>query len=73
MGDLPNLKAGAGGIAVLVYLHTSRFTLDNGPSGIFDGDGSAVVVHASPDTYSPTPPGPANAAGGARIACGVIQ
>lgn len=67
MGDLPNLNAGAGGIAVLVYLHTSRFTLDNGPSGLFDGDGSSVVVHASADQYAP------NLAGGARIACGVIQ
>jgi Cu-Zn family superoxide dismutase len=68
MGDLPNLNAtGSIGLAVLVYLHTSRITLDNGPSGLFDGDGSAVVVHANADQYAP------NQAGGGRIACGVIQ
>ena len=26
--------------------------LDDGPSGLFDGDGSAVIVHASPDQFT---------------------
>lgn len=66
-GDLPNLDASPGGIAVLVYLSANRFTVDNGPSGILDTDGSAVVIHATPDLYA------ANLAGGARIACGVVK
>ncbi|MGQ0562698.1 MAG: superoxide dismutase family protein, partial [Gemmatimonadota bacterium] len=36
---------------------------------LFDGDGSALVVHANPDDYRADPAGNA----GARIACGVIR
>jgi Cu-Zn family superoxide dismutase len=70
-GDLPNLDAkGSIGLAILVYLSGNRFTLDNGPSGLFDADGSAVIIHASPDQFTTGVPG---GAGGGRIACGVIQ
>jgi Cu-Zn family superoxide dismutase len=70
-GDLPNLDAkGSIGLAILVYLHDNRFTLDSGPSGLFDGDGSAVIIHASLDQFTTAVPG---GAGGGRIACGVIQ
>jgi Cu-Zn family superoxide dismutase len=70
-GDLPNLDAkGSLGLAILVYLHGNRFTLDSGPSGLFDGDGSAVIIHASLDQFTTGVPG---GAGGGRIACGVIQ
>lgn len=70
-GDLPNLDAGPGGLAILIYLHANRFTLDQTPTKILDGDGAAVIVHASEDTM--TANGPAASVGGARIACGVIQ
>lgn len=70
-GDLPNLVAGPGGIAILVYLHGNRFTLNADPTKILDSDGAAVVVHELEDK------GLANStatnAGGGRIACGVIQ
>jgi len=70
-GDLPNLDAkGSLGLAILVYISGNRFTLDNGPSGVFDGNGSAVIIHASVDQFTTGVPG---GAGGGRIACGVIQ
>jgi superoxide dismutase, Cu-Zn family len=63
-GDLPNLDAkGTLGLAILVYLHGNRFTLDSGPSGLFDGDGSAVIIHASLDQFTTGVPGGAGAAG----------
>ena len=69
MGDLPNLKADSNGRATFVHT-TSRITLSEGPLSIFDGNGSAVIVHALEDLGTTgQPPG----AGGARIACGIIQ
>lgn len=70
-GDLPNIEAGPGGVGVLVYLHANRFTLDQNPTKLLDADGAAVVVHLNEDKGLPDSTG-ANA-GGARIACGVIQ
>ena len=48
---------------------TSRITLSPGPVTIFDGDGSAVIVHANEDRGEP---GVVGASGGPRIACGVV-
>jgi superoxide dismutase, Cu-Zn family len=67
-GDLPNLvvnRAGRG------RLNTSEapFTLTDGPTTVFDADGSALVIHAQPDDGVTDPAGNS----GARIACGVIQ
>jgi Cu-Zn family superoxide dismutase len=46
----------------------SRITLNSGPLSLFDGDGSAIVIHAAPDDYRTDPTGYS----GDRIACGVI-
>ena len=66
-GDLPNLTVGADGKGRLESA-TELMTLGAGVSSIFDGDGSAIVVHAAPDDFRTDPTGNS----GARIACGVI-
>ncbi|GAC1650973.1 MAG: hypothetical protein NVS4B3_10630 [Gemmatimonadaceae bacterium] len=67
-GDLPNLTVGpdSAGTAVVT---TSAVTLDSGPAGLFDADGSALIIHASADDNRTDPAGNS----GARIACGVIE
>ena len=66
-GDLPNLMIGADGTGILaVQLPGSR---DAALAALFDGDGSAVVIHAALDDYRTDPSGNS----GARIACGVLQ
>jgi len=67
-GDLPNLFVAADGTAT-VELFSNYVSLSSGrrPS-LDDVDGSALVVHASPDDYATQPIGGA----GARIACAVI-
>ena len=70
-GDLVNVRVGADGTGFMTHL-TSRIALSAGNLSIFDADGSALVVHALPDTYCPDPSDP-NCAGGGRIACGVLQ
>ncbi|MFQ6673162.1 MAG: superoxide dismutase family protein [Fidelibacterota bacterium] len=69
MGDLPNLVADENGVAVLEY-RTSRVTLSPGPLSLFDEDGSAVIVHVDPDRGTT---GVKGGAGGARLACGIIE
>ncbi len=64
-GDLPNIFAAADGTATADFFDT-RITLDDGPSGLFDADGAAMIVHEKPDSYG------AEAGAGGRIACGVI-
>lgn len=70
-GDLVNMEVKAEGQGVM-HAKTSRITLSTGPLSVFDADGSAVIVHADPDTYCPDGP-VAGCAGGARAACGVIE
>ncbi len=66
-GDLPNIHAGEDGLARADYF-TNAITLDDGPdNSIFDADGSAIIVHAKPDTYGDDP------GAGDRVACGVIK
>ena len=69
MGDIPNLKANSLGVAFFETV-TSRITLDSGPVGVFDADGTAVIVHANPDQGTT---GVAGGSGGPRIACGVVE
>jgi Cu/Zn superoxide dismutase len=69
MGDLPNLIVNARGVGVMRHV-TSRITLSPGPLTVFDANGSTVIVHLNPDRGIP---GVTGAAGGGRIACGVIE
>jgi Cu-Zn family superoxide dismutase len=64
VGDMPNLKADANGVATLTWEETD-FTVTDGSNSIV---GRAVVVHLNPDDYKSQPAGNS----GARIACGVI-
>lgn len=66
-GDLPNVYAGADGTA-RADIFTTAVTLAAGAeNSLFDGDGSAIIVHAAPDSYGEDP------AAGDRVACGVIR
>lgn len=66
-GDLPNIAVRSGGSGSLTA------ELDGTPAQVrgwlFDGDGTAVVVHADADDYRTDPSGNS----GARIACGVLK
>ena len=65
--DLPNIHAGSDGTARADYF-TAKVTLAEGDdTSLFDDDGSAIIVHAKPDSYGPDP------AAGDRVACGVIE
>ena len=66
LGDLPNLTAGSAGAGtVSATLPGAREAV---LAQLFDGDGTAVVVHASADDYRTDPSGNS----GGRIACGVL-
>ncbi len=65
-GDLPNIFANADGS---VNAELSTRTLLTGARGLKDADGSAIIIHASPDDHNSQPIGGA----GARVACAVIR
>jgi len=69
-GDLPNIHAGADGSA-MAELYSPLVSLKGagGRPALLDADGSAIVVHASPDDHKSQPIGGA----GARVACGVVK
>lgn len=67
-GDLPNVVVGANG-TVDVDVTDPRVTLDASSNGVFDADGTAIVIHAGADDQKSDPSGNS----GARIACGIIQ
>ena len=64
-GDMTNITVAADGTVGVEVLNTF-LTLDR---TLFDADGAAIVIHASPDDYRAQPSGHA----GDRIACGVIE
>jgi len=67
-GDLPNLFAAADGSARAEFF-TTRVSVSGGDRpALLDGDGSAVIIHESPDDHMTQPIGGA----GGRIACGII-
>lgn len=66
LGDLPNLQVGSDGSGRA----TEAVGGGSGALGsIFDGDGTAVIVHANADDYRTDPTGNA----GDRVACGVLS
>lgn len=68
-GDLTNIFVGADGRATVeLYSTLVSLTGQSGRPALKDTDGSALVIHASPDDYQTQPIGGA----GARIACAVI-
>ena len=67
-GDLHNLTVDANGKAKVKVVVTG-VTLGDGPNSLFQPQGTALVIHASPDDNKTDPAGNA----GARIACGVIS
>jgi Cu-Zn family superoxide dismutase len=69
-GDLINVEV-KGAVGRMQTI-TSRITLSPGPLSVFDKDGSSVIIHADPDTYCPEGE-IKGCAGGARVACGVIE
>lgn len=68
MGDLPNLLAGTDGRGSLEY-RIAGATLTGRDHAMLDGDGAAIVIHATADDYRTDPAGNS----GARIACGVFR
>ncbi len=66
MGDMKNLIVSADS-AVLVWDMIMSAMLD-GPGGMLDSDGAALVIHEGPDDNVTDPAGNS----GARIACGVV-
>jgi Cu-Zn family superoxide dismutase len=66
-GDFPNIEIKQDGTGRLDAT-SNRLTLGEGPTSLFDADGSALLVHAEPDDYRTDPSGNS----GDRIACGVI-
>lgn len=66
-GDLHNLVVRPDGTVNFV-LTTSRVSLMEGTTSLFDANGSALVIHAGEDDQVTDPSG----ASGARVACGVI-
>ncbi|APE27647.1 superoxide dismutase family protein [Aurantiacibacter gangjinensis] len=67
LGDLPNIEIGSDGSGSMSAILRGR-SAEVLPQ-IFDGDGTALVVHEGPDDYRTDPAG----AAGARIACGVFS
>ena len=66
-GDLPNITVKAGGSGAMTAELSG--TPEQVRAWLFDGDGTAIVVHADADDYQTDPSGNS----GARIACGVIR
>jgi Cu-Zn family superoxide dismutase len=66
-GDLQNLTVDAQGKAKVTIV-VPGVILGDGPNSLFQPQGTALVIHASPDDMKTDPAGNA----GARIACGVI-
>ncbi len=69
-GDLPNFYVGPNRQGAS-EMFTTRVTLSRGGEtpNLLDADGSALVIHASPDDHTSQPIG----GSGARIACAVIR
>ena len=63
-GDLPNLVVNEAGVGHL-SANVDQFSL----AALQDADGSAIVIHVTPDDYRTDPTGNS----GARVACGELE
>jgi len=68
-GDLPNVHVGQNGTLKAEFFSDDLSLSDDDDNPLLDEDGSAILVHASPDDYESQPSGNS----GDRIACGVIE
>jgi superoxide dismutase, Cu-Zn family len=68
-GDLPNLKVDANGVVTTSVTTPSISLMKGVNTGVFDADGSAIVIHTKADDYTSQPAG----AAGDRLACGIIK
>jgi len=66
LGDIPNIDTPASGRLTFEFL--LPYVTLRGKNAIVDGDGAAIIIHASKDDYVTDPAGDS----GARAACGVI-
>jgi superoxide dismutase, Cu-Zn family len=66
-GDFGNLVASEDGLAE-IEITTSDFTLEAGPTSVFDEDGTSIVVHEGTDDLVTQPDGDS----GPGYACGVV-
>lgn len=67
LGDLPNLVVKADGTGKLKSV-VKGARIDSSGAGLFDSDGTALVIHAAPDDNKTDPSGNS----GGRIACGAV-
>ncbi len=67
-GDMPNLTVGGDGSGEFEFV-LKGVTLGTGAGTLFGPEGTALVIHASPDDEKTDPAGNS----GARVACGVIM
>jgi Cu-Zn family superoxide dismutase len=67
LGDLPNVTIDSSGSGILTA--TVLGSREDVLAALFDGDGSAIVIHAGPDDYKTDPSGNS----GGRQACGVVN
>lgn len=68
-GDMPNLVVPSSGDLTVEVVNTAVTLEKNKPNSLYQPNGTAFVVHASPDDYKTDPAGNA----GGRIACGVVE
>ena len=68
-GDLPNLYAAADGTARAEFFATRVSVSGEEMPALLDEDGSAVIIHESPDDHVTQPIGGA----GGRIGCGIVS
>lgn len=66
-GDFGNLTVNEEGLAEIEFT-TTDFTLGEGPTSVYDEDGTAIIVHEGMDDLVTQPSGDS----GARYACGVV-
>lgn len=67
VGDFGNITVGEDG-AGDSQITTRDFTLGEGPTSVFDTDGTAIIIHAGTDDLTSQPSGNS----GPRFACGVV-